>query len=351
MKKINAFRFLAFCAVFFLVISAVTGQNQTKKVLAEKSFTVSQNADLLVNHEHGNVICNNWDKNEITIKLTAYAEATDAEKADKIFDKISWEIKGNSDEVIAQCKISGKGSNSAPNMRIDMEINMPKSINLNLSHKFGKAFIDEVNGVALITSDYGSINVNNLTNPESKFKITYGDGHINNFTGNSFVIQYSKFGFDQANDASLKSDYSDVEGAAIGNTLVKLEGGNLNLGEVGSIKGSSSFSSLNIKKLTKSINIETSYGSLNIDKVDADFSEINIENNFGSANLHLSADVSFVLEANATHGNILFPEDKVKIDFKEKSLQKISLKGKAGNSDNPSKIILESNYGNINITE
>jgi len=351
MNKLNLLTIAVIITFNTFSASGVIAQDEIKKVLAEKSFTVSAKTDLLVDHEHGNVYCNNWDKNEISIKLTAHAKTSDEEKAEKAFDKITWEIKGNSDEVVAKCKLSGKGNVNGPNIWVDMEINLPKTINLNLSHKFGKAYIEEINGIALINSEYGSINVNSLTNTESKFKIAYGEGHINEFDGNSIVVQYSKFGFGKAGAVSVRSDYSDIQGDEIGNSLIKLEGGNLNLGKVLSIKGSSSFSSLNISNLVRSIDVETSYGSLNIDNVDPGFSEINVENNFGSANLRIDPGASFLFEAKATQGSIVYPEKKAKINYREKTVQNTILKGIIGNDANPvAKVTLQSSYGSINIT-
>jgi hypothetical protein len=349
MNKLNILSLVTIVMLIILNTNRVVAEDGITKVIAEKTFTINTNANLLVDHEHGNVYCNNWDKNEISVTLIAHTKTNNEEKAEEAFKKVIWEIKGNSDEIVARCKISGKGGGDS-NIWIDMKIYMPKSINLNLSHKFGKAFVEEVDGTALINSEYGTISVNSLTNSKSKFKIAYGEGHVNEFDGNSIVVQYSKFGFGKAADASIRSDYSDIQGDEITNSSVKLEGGNLNLGRAVSIKGISSFSSFNISHLIRSIDIETTYGSLNIDNVDPNFSEINVENNFGSVNLKIDPDASYLFEAEAKQGSIVYPENKAKINFREKTVQHIILKGSIGSNNNPNaKVTLQSNYGSVNI--
>lgn len=352
MKKTFYTLTIPILAIGLILGNNILAQDGITKVLADKTFTVNSNANFVVNHEHGKVVCKNWDKNEIGIVLTAHAKTDDNEKAEKAFKRISWEVKGNSDEVVVQSKLTGKSGGGSPNVWADLEIHMPESINLNFAHKFGKAYIETVNGIALITSDYGSINVNDITNTESKFKVTYGDAQVNEFNGNSIVAQYAKFSFDEAGDVSIKSDYSDVEGDEAGNVLVKLEGGNLNLDEVISINGSSSFSSLNIDRLKNSMDIETGYGSLNVDHVSEGFSEINVENNFGSTNLGIPSSASYLFEATSTHGSIVYPEDDANITYREKTTQKTILKGSIGDKSNTkSKVSLKSNYGSINITK
>ena len=351
MKKISLITVFAFITTGFLFNNPLTADDGIKKVLTEKIFTVNPDANLVVSHQHGNVYCNNWDKNEISVTVIAHTKTTNGEKAEKAFNRINWEVKGNSNEVIVQSKLSGRSGGDLPNVWVEIEIYMPKSINLNLSHKFGKAFIESVEGIALITSDYGSINVNSISNPESKFKITYGDAQINKFMGSSIIVQYSKLSFDKAGDVSIRSDYSDIEGDEAGNTLVKIEGGNLNLDRVTSIKGSSSFSTLNIDRLQHSLDIETGYGSLNVDHVSESFTEINVENNFGSANLGIHPSASYAFDATSMHGSIVYPEDNANITYREKTTQKVILKGTIGNNTNTqSRVTLISNYGSINIT-
>lgn len=349
MKKLFVTITFATLSIAFLNSNQLRAED-TKKVLADKSFSINPDADLVINHEHGNVYCNNWDKNEILVTIIAYANTNDTEKAEKAFQRINWEAKGNNNEVIIQSKLTGKSGGGSPNVWTDIEINFPKSINLNLRHKFGKAFIETVDGIALITSDYGSITVNKINNPESKFKVTYGDGQINTFSGGSLIVQYSQLTFDEAGDVSIRSEYSDVKGDEAGHILIKLEGGSLNLDKINSIKGNSSFSSINIDELSSSIDITTGYGSFNADHVSENFTEINVENNFGSVNLGIPASSSYIFDATATHGSIMYPEDLANINYQEKTTQKTILKGKIGqNSNAASKVTLKSNYGSINI--
>jgi len=217
MKKITTLFSLSILWIFLINNTTANSQNRIEKVIAEKTFPVNTSSKLIINHEHGNVYCNNWDKNEISIKLTAITNTENEKKAENAFDKISWEIEGNSNEIFVRCKLSGKDIENKNIVSVDMEINMPKSVNINLSHKFGKALVEQVDGPAIISSEYGSVKINSLTNAKSKFKIAYGEGHINEFAGSSFIIQYSKISFEKASDVSIKSEYSEIDGAEIGN--------------------------------------------------------------------------------------------------------------------------------------
>ena len=89
---------------------------------------------------------------------------------------------------------------------------------------------------------------------------------------------------------------------------------------------------------------------MNIDQVSEEFSEITVENNFGSVNLGIPSSASYVFDAFASFGSIIYPEDDANITYREKTTQKTILQGKIGsNSGSTSKVTLKSNYGSINI--
>ena len=321
------------------------------KVLVEKTFDINKDAKLVVRHEHGNVKCNNWDKNVISIKLTAKSNTSDQEKADKSFSRINWDVSGDKNEVFVESKISGKGNGTKHvNVSVELEIFMPKSVSLDFDHKFGNAFIEEVEGTALVTSGYGNVTIEALHDAESKLKVEFGSGKINNFGGGSMSVEYGKLTLGSAGQISVRSEYSDFSADNIETLDLKSEGGNVKIDKVAVIKGSSEFGNLEIDELANSLQVETGYGSLIVRHVNEDFNEISVVNEYGSAKLYIPDDATYHIDAETEFGSFKYPESMAEFSYKVKSHGESTYRGIIGKGSNPtSKVTIESSYGSSSL--
>ena len=181
-----------------LVSSGIAAQlqarSETEKTVAEKTFPVSANAELVIDHEFGVLECKNWDRNEISVTIIARIDSENEEKIEKALSRIKYEISGTKNRVNISCTINNKGINNGnPNISVDVLINMPTSVRLDVKHKFGKAFIEEVDGISKISSEYGALTIGSLNAADSKVKVAFGEGNVTNFEGGTISVSYSKF--------------------------------------------------------------------------------------------------------------------------------------------------------------
>ena len=351
MKKITFLILMPILIILLIGTITTLRAGETTKVLVEKTFDVSKSAKLIVQHEHGNVRCNNWDKDVISIKLIARAKTTDQEKAEKAFSRISWDVHGDRNEVYVHSKINNKlNSNRHIDVSIDLEIFMPKSISLDFENKFGNAFIEEVEGIAIVTSEYGAITVDALYAAESRVKIEFGSGKLGTFGGGNLSVSYGKLALGSAGRVSVRSEYSDFTADELESISLKSEGGNVKIGKVVSLKGTSSFGNLEIEELINSIDIETAYGSLIVRDVDQNFSDLNIVNKYGSAKLFIPDDATYYIEAITKFGSFKYQESLADFNYRVKSHTKSTYKGVIGKGSNPtSKVTVESSYGSVSL--
>lgn len=324
---------------------------ETSRVLAEKTFDVKDNAELVIDHEFGTLECKNWDKDQISVTITAFVDSDNEDKIRKAIDRIRFDLSGNSERVAVSCKLENKGSgNKNPNVAIDVKIFMPKSVRLNVKHKFGKAFIEEANGASKVISEYGSITVNALNAPESKLKIAFGEGKLGHFSGGAIDISYSKFRLGSTGKISIHSEYSDVSVGEATQVSITQEGGDFDLDQVDRITGSSSYSELTIGGLTTALNIETKYGSLVVKNISKDFSDIVVENRYGSGKLYIDDDATYTIDARSVYGSIDYPESLAELSYREKTISKTIYKGVIGKEKDPrSTVTVKSNFGSIDL--
>ncbi len=221
--------------VFLLsgAISNIYSEEWIEKVVEEKKIEINENALLVVDHEFGNVQCKNWDQNAISIKVTVRVKTENAGKAEKIMSNIIVDVHGNKDKVVAMCDLNQKRlGDKNVKVTIDFDIFMPETISLEMSHKFGNAYIESVSGPASISSEYGSIEIGSLSNVVNDVELSFGEAEIKNMTSGDLEISYSRLTLQKAIELSVECEFSDITVDNVENISLEIEGGNANIGNV-----------------------------------------------------------------------------------------------------------------------
>ena len=337
--------------VFSGTVTQLHARGETEKIVAEKTFRVNKNAELVIDHEFGVLECKNWDRDEIAITIVARIDSDNEDKIEKAMRRIKYEISGTGDRVSISCTLNNKGiTNGRPNVSVDVLINMPTAVRLDVKHKFGKAYIEEVDGISKISSEYGAVTIGSLNAAGSKVKVAFGEGNVSNFEGGALSVSYSKFYLGESKSLSLNSEFSDISMEEIGQLTIKHEGGDLHIEEIDRITGKSSFGSVTIEELSTSLDIETEYGSLTVEEVSADFSDIVVSNEFGSAKIYIDDGATYTFNATSTFGSIEYPESLADITYREKTISKTVYKGIIGKQKQArSSVKLTSEYGSIHL--
>ncbi|RLD44442.1 MAG: hypothetical protein DRI89_03150 [Bacteroidetes bacterium] len=341
-------------ATLFFVIGQTTDVlaiNDGERVLSEKSFEVNSTANLEVDHEFGKVICINWDKDVIAVKVTAKWKSSDESRIQKMIDKVELDVHGDRSEVVVHCKPGHKHSNGNNSLSLIVEIQMPKSISLELSQKFGFALIETVDGPADISSEYGSLQINELNNAQNDISIEFGNGSIKHLTAGDVDISYSEFKLETAGKVSLNSEFSNITVSQKAKTLsIELEGGNLTVKKVGELTLEAEYSNTEIDELYNSLSLESEYGGVEINYVSPNFTSISIENDFGSVDLTIDEKASYIFEAKSEYGDINYPEKSATFSYKKSTSNGFTGQGKIGKGEPKSTVSIESNYGSVSIS-
>ncbi len=344
-------------ATFFLfllsgIISNIYSEEWIEKVVEDKKIEINNNALLVVDHEFGNVRCKNWDQNAIAVKVTVRVETDDSEKAEKIINSIIVDVHGNKDKVIATCDLNQKWFKSKSiKVNIDFDIYMPETIRLQFEHKFGNAYIESVSGPASISSEYSSIEIVSLSNIENELEMSFGEAKINNINNGEIEVSYSRLELQKAIGLSIESEYSDMTFHDVDNISLEIEGGNASIGQVRKLEAETSFTNLEIKNVTETVDAETNYGNLSIKNVDKAFSSIVISNEFGAVDVNIDMGANYSLLAEGEYCSFSYPDKYANISYKKESHSSTIIKGVIGKGSNPkSKLNVESEYGAVTIT-
>ena len=351
MKTLRIATILA--ATLFFILGQATNalaNNEGEKVLLEKSFDVNANASLEIDHEFGKVICTNWNKDVIAVRVTAKWKTGDESKIQKMIDKVELDVHGDRNGVDIRCKPGHKHSNGNNSLSLVLEIQMPRSVSLELSQKFGFALIEIVDGPADISSEYGSLQITELNNAQNKINVEFGDGKIKHLTAGDVDISYSEFRLETAGNISLNSEFSNITISQKVKTLsMELEGGNLTLNKVGELILEAQYSNTEINEIITSLSLESEYGGVEINYVSPEFKSISIENDYGSVDVRIDEEASYTFEAESKYGDISYPEKSATFSYRKSTSTGFSGQGKIGKGEPKSSVSIENSFGSVSI--
>ena len=348
MKTIAKSTFITLIILIACVVSGFSHDEFTKVV--RKEFTVNPDAQLTIENKFGKVHCNNWDKNIIQIEVTVRVEAYDQKAAEKIMDKVSFNINGSSSEVTAKTIIEEGGFKGKNHVNIDYLVTMPVNVNLDITNKFGDIYINEISGKGRINLGYGSLDANKLGNSDNLVDIKFGKGNVKWMQGAVLNLKYSNFDIDYAGSLRLDSKYSDLKASRIVALNINFEGGKFKMENSTSFESRSKFSDITITRLEKSLNLDIQYGRCDIRDMPADFSNINIKNKYAEVNIGIAENASYSLDAELKFCELDFPEKNADISQRIITNTSKAYKaniGKVGSS--LSKVMIRSEFGNVSL--
>jgi len=330
-------------------ISNASAMDEYTKVI-KKEFTVNPDAQLTIDNSFGKVHCNNWDKNIVQIEVTITIEASGEKEAGKLFDRINVDITGSSTQVDAKTTIEEGGFFNNKGHRIDYIINMPTSINLDLSNKFGDIYINELGGKGRLNLGYGKMEAGKFLNSDNFIDIKFGNANIKSIKGAVINLKYSQMDLGYAGSLRLDSKYSDLDADKIISLVMNFEGGKLNLEEGSVIDSKSKFSDLNISRLGQSLTLDIQYGNCDVDEMPAEFTSISVKNKYGDVDIGLPSTASYTLDAILKFCDLDFPESNANISERMITNTSKSYKAIIGKEATPvSKVFIRSEFGNISL--
>jgi hypothetical protein len=349
MKTILKIAFFTLVLIFLLGIKGAKAHEEFTRVI-KKEFAVNPDAQLTVNNRFGKVHCANWEKNSISIDVTITVTAADQEEAEKKFKRISIDFTDTPSSVTAltnmqEVKNSGRGRFS-----IDYMINMPVTVSLDVTNKFGDIYINEIQGKAKINLGYGNLEAKKLGNSDNMLDIKFSKARVNWIKGAVLSLKYSEMSLDYAGSLRLDSKYSDLDAEKIIALNVVFEGGKLNMENSSAVDSRSKFSDIDIQRIEQSLNLDIQYGNCDVHEMPADFTSVNIRNKYADVSIRLSEQAKYSLEADLKYCELDFPTDKAKFSYRSTTPTANTYKGTVGGTESPvSKVVVHSEYGNVSL--
>lgn len=344
-------RKVRFIPVLFLLVALVCG---IKAVAAGKtkeyheSWPVNSVQTLEINNRFGDVKVTHKGGSNVTIDVVITVESANERRANDLLDQITVSFSKTGNTVSAETHLS-RGFKTNLQFSIDYDVNIPPDKNLNITNKYGNAFVNELNASGTFDVQYGNFNANKLNTPASgslKLNLAYGKGGIESANNMTVTVQYSTLNFGQLSDLDLNSKYNVINLDKANAVVTDSKYDTFNFGKLGSLSAGTKYTQIRIDELSKSLKIDAGYGGIKVEKVDSGFEFISITNSYGQIALGLG-NASYSLDASCNYCGISYPESSFTGDrISENHSRKV--KGKVGDGSGGT-VFVESRYGQIKL--
>ena len=258
------------------------------------------------------------------------------------------------------------GNNKSYDFKINYDITIPRSVELDVRNKYGDVYITELENDLSLDVKYGTFTV--VKAEQFDVECKYGGGEIEsckNITADlGYVKEGGGFRVGSCGDAQIDSKYSKItiknaktviadagyDDYNIGTADVFKLDGNYNkifLEDIGEISTDTRYTNINIDQLRGSADIEMGYGGLDIYNVLAGFKRIVVDSNYGSVKIRVASGASYEVNLDADFAGIEVPEN-LDVRVRDNDNNSKHIEGRVGS--NPTGTIkVTSDYGSIKI--
>ncbi|HQY12217.1 MAG TPA: hypothetical protein PK133_08395 [Ferruginibacter sp.] len=224
-----------------------------KKKSVNRSYNVSASDKLNIQNSFGSVDVRTWDRNEIKVDVDVEVSANTEALAQKMLDRISVTDSKSGKDISFKTDMkdvnNSKGEKST--MQINYTISMPAGNPLNIKNDFGSTTVPDFRGEVDLTSKFGSLTTGTLSNIKN-INVEFGKANLANITSAPVTIKFSKA------------------------VISKLSGSvKLNLEFCSSVR-------LNLDNNLSSLDLKTSYSTVNLKPIGDLPASYNISTSFGS---------------------------------------------------------------------
>jgi len=296
-----------------------------------KSYPLDGNDRIRLSNQYGKIMVNTWDRHEIKVDVQIKAQAQTDDEAQKLLDGVQIIDNKDGDVVSFKTQIERNnsswkiwnwgGNNGKHKVEINYTVYMPAKTDLNVENSYGSIQLPDLSGKVRISSSYGSVSAQNLSNPSNEIEGSYGSLKVGAVNGARLDFSYGSAEIDECNN--LKADLS--------------------------------YGSFKLGKLNGNASFDLSYvGGFKIDEISSSFNKLNIDASYSSVALGVPGNNNFNFDITTSYGGFRYDDEKVAITSKtpadgsrhESSTK--NYKGHFGKGGSEAQINIHASYGSVN---
>lgn len=299
------------------------GSSETRSFM--KTFPVGKESSLEVNNKYGTIQITSWDKDSAYVRTEIKASAPNQSKLNKMFEGISVKLTGTGNLLLAQTVftqninalfenfkgMTNKVINYDSQVEINYYITIPEYLNMRIENRYGDVYIENNTGDFRLLLSNGSFKADS-PGKKSTLKLSFCDATIASFRSGSIDASFSNITISEVNRMSLKSISSKYRISKAGEITVESRRDDFFIDNIELIEGDSYFTDFEIGSLTKTVNLISRYGHLDIDDIGTGFESANINSGFSDVSLVFDPAASYNFEIRTLNTYLVLPPKNIK---------------------------------------
>ncbi|MGQ9620192.1 MAG: hypothetical protein ACUVTX_04325 [Bacteroidales bacterium] len=358
MKKLIFKQELLILTAICLLSFSVKAQEVTKEF--RKEFTTNKNTTVDLANKYGNIIITSWDSDKVDIYVKITIDLPDRSRAEKLINLIDVAFDETADRISARTVIDEKFSFSgwggtSRKFNINYTVKMPNYCGLDMVNRYGNADIDELRGRVNLDIKYGNLNITKLTRtdekPLNRIAIAYGKGLIKEAGWLDLYLRYaSMVELPLAKAILTDSRYSKFKAGELSSLVGISKYDNYSIEKINNLVLEIGYTTLNVDKLEKKLNLEGSYGSVNVTYVPAGFESAEINTRYTGVRVGIDESASYRIEGKTSYSSIKFDEEKFRVQKRIVNNTSSEIEGIIGKEESPSSIVkISTSYGSVRL--
>jgi predicted 3-demethylubiquinone-9 3-methyltransferase (glyoxalase superfamily) len=322
--------------------ASILAQEKLTKEYHEQ-YSTEDYSKLILRNKYGNIDIRNWEDPSIKIDVVIEVKHSNSERAQKMLDDISVKFSTDGNSVKAETVFADRFNRSSGRHGNEFEINytvmMPTEMDLDLSLKYGQAFVDEVAGHAQLELKYGKLTANKLTRGNTKplNNISLGYASGSSITECGWLkanIKYSSLEMEKARAFVGYTSYMKLRIDEASSVVIDGKYDDYKFGKLSNLVVNCSYSNIEVDELSKKLEAETKYSNAKVEYMPPTFESVNVGTAYGGYKIGLDDDASYELDAEAAYGKISYQDNGGRVSrIQESNTMKVY--GTVGSQANP----------------
>ena len=290
-------------------------------------YDVDKGAIMVIKSKFGDIKCQAWDENSVSIDVTINVEASSQERANKVFDKIGVELSGTRTKVTGVTTIDNINNGD---FSIDYDIRFPRWITVDLDNQFGDILLDETDGQARINLEYGAMEAVAFNSTLNDVTLKFSDAEVGFMKAGDVNIEYGEWDMEGTENLKLYSRFSEINVDKAASLNLDSQYDEITIGEAGEIIAICRFSELDIEKISGDFDFDIEYGEIDVNYIAASFKTGKLRNTFAGADLTFDPKTSMTVDAEIEFGEMSYPKANASMNHEVIGYTTNIYKGKFG---------------------
>jgi len=361
--------FLLFClALLSGALPAMDRQEFTKTI--KREFDIAANGTTSISNKYGKVDIKTWNQNRVKIDVTIVVEASSESNAQEVFDRIDIAFSNSATNVKAITSIKprkkgfwGGWSDDKNDYTINYEVFLPATNNLELSHRYGDAFVAAITGKALLDLKYANMKVERIGD-DSQIILAYGNGsivqakdllvdlsyaklRINELEDLEITSKYSQLTADRAADVRSNTKYDDFDLGVIRDFSNSGKYDNIEIDRAEQVEVSARYTQVNVGEVNRRLDLDLQYGGAK-SGLSRNFREASLVGNYTDFKLEVASGAEYRIDASATYAGIVYPREMT-VTYELEKGSNHELRGHQGGENAEAVINARLSYGGLKV--